>query len=161
MEITTNILYILRNGIFLYFGKGIFKTRGIFRTRSIFKSLKYLEPWHIQNHSILRTWGIFRTLPNIYDGTFCKNSYLEHFLIFRKMKLSSFSELEKWKEPTLKKLLIFQKMELSSSSFIKLFMFQERTCNIWKITNFLYFVSNISAKEKSFLYFPLQRSKIF
>ena len=33
-----------------------------------------------QNPGIFRTRDIFRTLSNIYDGTFCKNSYLAHFL---------------------------------------------------------------------------------
>ena len=31
---------------------------------------------------------MFKTMPNIYDGMFCKNSYLAHFLIFGEMKLS-------------------------------------------------------------------------
>ena len=57
-------LYISGNRTFSYFGKGIFRT------------LAYLEPWHIHNYDIFRTRGIFRTLPNIYDGTFCKNSDL-------------------------------------------------------------------------------------
>ena len=56
--------HISGNGTFLYFGKGIFRT------------LAYSEPWHVQNHGIFRTRDIFRTLPNIYDGMFCINSYL-------------------------------------------------------------------------------------
>ena len=36
----------------------------------------YLEALHIQNFGIFKTRDIFRTLSNIYDGTFCKNSYL-------------------------------------------------------------------------------------
>ena len=43
---------------------------------SIFRTLTYLGPWHIQNPGIFRARGIFRTLSNIYDGTFCKNRYL-------------------------------------------------------------------------------------
>ena len=42
----------------------------IFRGRSIFRTIAYLEP------------AAFGKLPSIYDGTFCKNSYLAHFLIF-------------------------------------------------------------------------------
>ena len=45
------------------------------------------------------------------------------------MELSSLPELEKQKEPSLKKLLIFQEMKLSSSRLKKLLMLQERTCN--------------------------------
>ena len=60
---------IFRKGNFLIFRE---RNPSIFRTNSIFRTLTYLEPWHIQNH------GIFRTLSNIYNGTFCKNSYLEH-----------------------------------------------------------------------------------
>ena len=91
---------------------------------------------HIQKHDTFRNWDIFRTLS--------KNSYLMHILIFREMSVSSLSELEKLKEPTLKKILIFREMDLSSSRLKKLLMFQENTCNIWKIKNFLYFISNIN-----------------
>ena len=53
----------------------------------------YTEPWYIQNsdkfrtRSIFRTRGIFKIPSNIYDGMFCENSYLAHFLILPEMKL--------------------------------------------------------------------------
>ena len=65
------VLYISGNETFLYFEKGIFRT------------LAYLEVEEYLEHC--QTSGI----------TFCKNSYLAHFLIFQEMKLSSPSELEK------------------------------------------------------------------
>ena len=68
------------------------------RNPNIFRTLTYLEPWHIQNYGICRTRDIFRTLSNIYDGMFCKNSYLAHFLIFREMELYSLSVLKKQKK---------------------------------------------------------------
>ena len=34
----------------------------------------FREPRYIQNAGIFKIRGIFRTLPNIYDGAFCKNS---------------------------------------------------------------------------------------
>ena len=34
-----------------------------------------------RTRSISRTRDIFIALPNIYDGTFCKNSYLAHFSV--------------------------------------------------------------------------------
>ena len=40
----------------------------------------YSEPWYIQNADKFKTTSIFRTLSNIYDEIFCKNSYLAHFL---------------------------------------------------------------------------------
>ena len=36
--------------------------------------LPYSELWDIHNPGILETWGIFRTLSNIYDEAFYKNS---------------------------------------------------------------------------------------
>ena len=65
----TELSYTSENGTFLYFGKGIFRTR-----------------------------DIFRTLPNTYDRTFCKNSYLAHFHVFLEMKLSCliFQEVTFW-----------------------------------------------------------------
>ena len=47
----------------------------------IFLKKVFLIFWekYIQNHGIFRTRSIFRTLSNIYDGTFCKNSYLAYF----------------------------------------------------------------------------------
>ena len=72
--------YILGKGIFLYNGKGILR------------SLIYSEPCHnekhLQNPRILRIQGIARTLSNIYDIIFCKNSYLVQLLIFPEMKIS-------------------------------------------------------------------------
>ena len=52
---------------------------------------------YIQNHSMVRTRGIFRTLSNICDGTFCKNSYLAHFS----------AQPQKIKKSTPRKFLIF------------------------------------------------------
>ena len=72
-----------------YISEKVYSEPSMFRTRGIFRSLIYSEPWHF------RTRGIFRTQSNIYDRTFCKISYLAYFLIFREMKLSSLSELEK------------------------------------------------------------------
>ena len=159
------LFYTSRDGTFLYFRRRNFLILAEMELSYILGKV-YSEPkaYLELNHGIFRTQGIFRTLSNIYDGTFCKNSYLVHFLIFQKMVLSSLSEFRKQKKKkkknTLKK-FIFKEMELSSSRLKKLFMFQERTCNIWKIKNYLYFFSNKSAKEKSFLYFSIQRSKIF
>ena len=60
----------------------------IFRKRNFFVFRKvYSEPWRIQNPGIFRNRGIFRTLSNIYDGTFCKNSYLAYFYVQAKKKL--------------------------------------------------------------------------
>ena len=53
---------------FLYFRKGIFGTLAYLELEAYPEPLVYWEP------------QIFRTLSNIYDGTFCKNSYLVHFL---------------------------------------------------------------------------------
>ena len=62
-------------------------------------------------------------------------------------------------------------MELSSHKVKKLPIFQEGTCKAEKpkVSDFSFHVfcllrekfSNISAEEKSFLYFPLKRSQIF
>ena len=63
-------------------------------------------------------------------------------------------------KPTPKKYVIFEEMKLSSFKIKKLSIFQERACKAWKskISHFLFAkreFSNISAKEKSFSYFPL------
>ena len=49
--------------VFLIFQEKYIQNSSIFRTRSIFKTRR-----------------IFRTLSSIYDGMFCKNSFLPHFL---------------------------------------------------------------------------------
>ena len=59
----TELSYIFLKTVFLVFRERFSQNLGIFRTRSIF-----------------RTRGTFRTLLNIYYKTFCKNSYLAHFL---------------------------------------------------------------------------------
>ena len=56
---------IFRKRNFLTFWERYIQSPVIFRTRK-----------HIQNPN--RTRGIFRTLSNIHDGTFCKNSSLAH-----------------------------------------------------------------------------------
>ena len=48
-------------------------------------------------------------------------------------------------------------MKLSGSKLKKLLIFQKGTCKGLKIKKFLYYFSNISAKEKSFLYFSLKK----
>ena len=71
-----NLTYIFSKTSFVNFRKGnilIFLERymkkpGISRPRTIFRTLVYSEP------------ETFRILPNIYDATFCKNSYLLQFL---------------------------------------------------------------------------------
>ena len=60
------ISYIPGNGTSLCFGKGIFRTLAHLELEA------YSEPWHIQNHEIFRTRGIFRTLSYINNGTFHK-----------------------------------------------------------------------------------------
>ena len=65
---TTSLYFRKRN--ISYFGKGKFRTLAYLELEA------YSELWHIQNHGIFRTRDISRTLSNIYDGTFCKNSYL-------------------------------------------------------------------------------------
>ena len=64
MEIPKKSLYFRKRNFLLYFRKQNFL---IFRER------------YIQNSGIFKTRNIFRTLSNIYDETFCKNSYLAHF----------------------------------------------------------------------------------
>ena len=44
------------------------------RTRSIFATLVYSEPRYIQNADIFKIRSMLRTLSNIYDEAFCKNS---------------------------------------------------------------------------------------
>ena len=51
--------YTSGNGIFLYFGKGTFRTLACLELET------YSELWHIQNHVIFKTRGKFRTLSNI------------------------------------------------------------------------------------------------
>ena len=68
---------------FLIFGKVIFRT------------LAYLELEAYSESSIFRTSEIFKTLPNIHNGTFCKK-YLSSAFFKSKLKKS-----------TLKKVLIF------------------------------------------------------
>ena len=45
----------------------------------IFRERYIQNPAIFRSKSISRTRGKFRTLSNIYDGMFCKNSYLAHF----------------------------------------------------------------------------------
>ena len=139
--------YISWNQSFLYFRKDIFRT------------LTYLGLWYIQNPSIFRTRSIFRTLvyseryQNIYVKTYCKNSYLAHFFIFRGTELSYISRnktflpnislmfqektfrARKVKETTLKKFLIFQERtykapKTNKKSAVKKFFF---SCDIFAI----------------------------
>ena len=49
----------------------------IFSQKS-YSNFQETELSYTQNHSMFRTRGIFRTLSNIYDGMFCKNSYVAH-----------------------------------------------------------------------------------
>ena len=63
--------------------------------------------------------GTFRTLSNIYDGTFCKNSYLEHFSIqaqetekVHPKKISYTPEKWNFLTLTLKNFLCFLKRKL-------------------------------------------------
>ena len=76
--------------------------------------MAYLEPEEYSEHCHTSTME-----------SFAKNSYQVHFLVFRKMELSSLSELEKSKEPSHKKFLIFQEMESSSSKLKKLLFLGE------------------------------------
>ena len=111
--------------------------------------------------------------PNIF---FSKKSffYIRKIELFRKWNFAAsyfyyisgenFPSSQNKKKPTLKKFLIFQEMELSSSKTKKALIFQEGTRKALK-SKFSYIAfhifcllrenfSNISAKEKSFLYFP-------
>ena len=81
---------------------------------------------------IFRTRSIFKILSNIYDGMFCKNSYLAHFFsLSSKDKESSYIFLyfEKWIFLALilrdflyflkeKAFLIFREMETPKKFFI-------------------------------------------
>ena len=106
-------------GNFLYFQKQnflIFRETYMQNPR-IFRTLIYSERWHIQNHDILKSRGIFTTLLDIYGETFCKKSSKNkkkflYFLLFREMKLYCFN---------IKKFLIFQKKETPR----RYFTFQE------------------------------------
>ena len=40
----------------------------------IFTTLVYSEPRYLHNAGIFKIRGIFRTLPNVYDESFCENS---------------------------------------------------------------------------------------
>ena len=78
----------------------IFSGSGTFRERNI------QNPSIFRTRNIFRTRGTFRTLSNIYDGMFCKNSYLAHFsapaskffpknsLYFLKKSRPNFQEME-------------------------------------------------------------------
>ena len=95
---------------------------------------------YIHNHSIFRTWGSFRTLPNIYDGTYYKNSYVAHFSA-PASTFSSKNSLHFLKSP-----LIFRKQNFSyilrkayleawhnrKWSYISLIS-QEVTFGVWKM----------------------------
>ena len=65
--------YISVNGTFLYFRRWNFFI--LHETKLYISGKVYSEPQHIQNYGIFRTRGIFKTMSNIYDRTFC-NSYL-------------------------------------------------------------------------------------
>ena len=72
----SKLSYIFFKKFFLYFGKGIFRTLVHLELGA------YLEPWYVQNPRHIQT------LSNIYNGMFCKNSYLVHFLAqARKIKV--------------------------------------------------------------------------
>ena len=64
---------------------------------------------------MFRTWGIFRTLPNVYDPTFCKIRYLAHILNSNLKNTKKFVYL-----------LMFREMELSGSNIKKLFIFSQK-----------------------------------
>ena len=89
-------IFPLKKFFIYFFKKASLKKFFIFSQKIFFKFQEtelsyvflkvYSEPQHIQNQKhiqnpgIFRTRGICRTLLNICDGTFCKNSYLAHFL---------------------------------------------------------------------------------
>ena len=94
---------------------------------------------------------------NIYDGTFCKNSYLGHFLslpppkkilIFREMELSSYN-VKKFLIFSQKKVVIFQEMETSK----KFFIFQETELSHISAENFQARKMKRKPLLKCFLYF--------
>ena len=60
---------------------------------------------------------IFRTLSNIYNGTFYKNSYLVHF----QLKLKKIKKIHHEK-----KFLLFQEMKLSGSNIKKILIFSQK-----------------------------------
>ena len=68
-----SFLYFLKNA-FLIFGK---RKLSYFFLKKVFV---------IFRESYIQNPIIFRTLPNIYDGTFCKNSYLSHFSAWTSLK---------------------------------------------------------------------------
>ena len=74
----TELSHIFLKNLFLVFWERYVQNPDIFKTRSILRNLAYLELEAYSQPSIFRTRDIFRTLSNIYDGTFCKNSYQAH-----------------------------------------------------------------------------------
>ena len=89
------------------------------------------------------------------------------FLIFQQVTFRA----RKIKKPALKKCLIFREMELYSLKLKKLLIFQNIRSQ--KSNQKIFYISfyifcflrenflNIGAKEKSFLHFPLSKSKMF
>ena len=116
----------------------------------------------IQNPDTFRTQGIFRTLSNIYDQTFCKNSYLVHFLIFCETVLvyiskngtfqpyisgSNFPSSKSKKNPLLKCFLYFEKWNFLAPSLKNLYFRKELAVN----QKFLIFLFEHNQKRKKFL----------
>ena len=72
---TETFLYFRKRN-FLVFQESYIQNPSIFRTRSIFRTLAYSEPEGYSEHCQTSTMK-----------SFAENSYLPHFLIFRKMQL--------------------------------------------------------------------------
>ena len=101
---------------------------------------------------MFRTRGIFRTLSNICDGAFCKNSYLAHIpasalktflyfgewsflaLHFSYIRGSNFPHLKNEKIPLLKGFLYFRKWNFLAPSIESLLYFRNELANPKKQT---------------------------
>ena len=67
-----------KNFLYFFLKKSDLKKFLLFSQKS-FSNFQKNELSYIQYPSTVRTRSIFRTLLNIYDGTFCKNSCLTNF----------------------------------------------------------------------------------
>ena len=90
----TELSYISRKWNFLVFRESYIQNPSIVRTRSIFRTLTYLEPWYIQNHSILNLRHIQNIVKHLRWKVLQKIATKLTFSYFLKMNFFIFSEME-------------------------------------------------------------------
>ena len=76
-----NLLFSKKKTLFIENPFNILKNRNPEKNYLYFRKQNFLifQERYIQNPAIITICDIFRTLSNIYDGTFCKHSYPAHF----------------------------------------------------------------------------------